>query len=258
MVRVSSSAGRQGPVLRTIDPWAPSTGRMRQRLTADERARLAVMASVVQFKKGEVIYREGDRSEAIFNVISGVVTSYKKVPGGGEHIVAFLLPDDLFGLCEEGRYINSTKAVVPVTAYSLPVIALRKYLSQNAELEYHVICRLCQELAQAQRHAFLLCQRSAVSRVVMFLRLIEQSQVLRDEERNEVYLPMDRSDIAEYTGMTLPTVSRAFRSLATSGIIKVRNRRHVRIIDRTGFDKIAGDRPSASAIEVPNQPRRAY
>jgi CRP-like cAMP-binding protein len=92
----------------------------------------------------------------------------------------------------------------------------------------------------------------------MFLRLIEQLQVLRDEERNEVYLPMDRSDIAEYTAMTLPTVSRAFRSLATSGIIKVRNRRHVRIIDRAGFDKIAGDPPIASATEVPNQPRRTY
>jgi CRP-like cAMP-binding protein len=257
MVRISPSTDRQGPVLRAIDPWAPSAGRMRQWLTADERARLAVMASVVQFKKGEIIYREGDRSEAIFNIISGVVTSYKKAPGGAEHIVAFLLPDDLFGLCEEGRYTSSTKAIVPVTAYSLPVMALRKYLSQNAELEYHVICRLCQELAQAQRHALLLCQKSAVSRLVMFLRLIEQLQVLRGEERNEVYLPMDRSDIAEYTGMTLPTVSRAFRSLATSGIIKVRTRRHVRITDRTGFDKIAGDLSSASATEVPNQPHRA-
>jgi CRP-like cAMP-binding protein len=220
---------------------------MHQWLNADERARLAVMASVVQFKKGEVIYREGDRSEAIFNIISGVVSSYKKAPGGGQHIVAFLFADDLFGLSEEGRYINSTKAIVPVTAYSLPVMALRKYLTHDAELEYHVICRLCRELAQAQRHAFLLCQKSAISRVVMFLRLIEQLQVLRGEERNEIYLPMDRSDVAEYTGMTLPTVSRAFRSLAMSRIIKVRNRRHVRIADRTGFDKIAGNPPNAAA-----------
>jgi CRP-like cAMP-binding protein len=231
---------------------------MSQWLNADERARLAVMASVVQFKKGEVIYREGDHSEAIFNIISGVVSSYKKAPGGGEHIVAFLLTDDLFGLSEEGRYINSTKAIAPVTAYSFPVIALRKYLSQNAELEYHVICKLCQELARAQRHAFLLCQKSALSRVVMFLQLIEQLQVLRGEGRNEIYLQMDRSDIADYTGMTLPTVSRAFRSLALSGIIKVRNRRHVRIANRTAFDNLASNPPNTVAAEVPNQPHGVY
>jgi CRP-like cAMP-binding protein len=250
--------GRQGPVLRSIDPWTPSAGRMRQWLNADERARLALIASVVQLKKGEVIYQEGDRSEAIFNIVTGVVAAYKKAPGGGEHIVAFLLPDDLFGLSEEGRYINSTKAIAPVTAYSLPVTAPRTYLSQNAELEYHVICRLCQELAQAQRHAFLLSQRSAVSRVVMFLRLIEQLQVLRGEERSEIYLPMDRSDIAEYTGMTLPTVSRAFRSLAVSGTIKVRNRRHVQIADRRGFDKLAGNPPNAAATEASKEAQRVY
>jgi CRP-like cAMP-binding protein len=113
---------------------------MRQWLTADERARLAVMASVVQFKKGEVVYREGDRSGAIFSIISGVVSSYKKVPGGGEHIVAFLLSDDLFGLCEEGRYINSTKAIVPVTAYSLPVIALTQvsFAERRARISRHL------------------------------------------------------------------------------------------------------------------------
>src|SRR5262249_2927951 len=154
-----------GPAIRAFDPWASSAGRMHQLLTDGERARLAVLASIVRFQKGEGIYREGDSADAIFNIISGVVTACTEARDGGEHLVAFLLPDDLFGLSAERTYANSAKAITAVTAYRLPVSALRSHLSNQAELEFRVICKLCQELRQAQRHAFLLSQRSAVTRL---------------------------------------------------------------------------------------------
>ena len=222
---------------------------MHQLLTDDERARLAVLASIVRFKKGEVIYREGDSADAIFNIITGVVTAYREGPGGSEHVVAFLLPDDLFGLSAERMYANSTRAITAVTAYRLPVSVLRSRLSKHAELEFHVICKLCQELRQAQRHAFLLSQKSAVTKLAMFLQMIEQLQIARGEQTAEIYLAMNRSDIGKYIGTTLAAVSRAFRSLNTRGVIKVRNRRHVRITNRSAFEKIAGD-----PIETPGDP----
>jgi CRP/FNR family transcriptional regulator len=214
---------------------------MHHLLTDDERARLAVMASIVRFKKGELIYRENDPADVVFNIISGVVSAHQKSPDGNEHMVAFLLPDDLFGLAAEGRYTNSTTAITPVSAYRLPVAALRSRLTKDAQLEFHVICKLCQELRQAQRHAFLLSQRSAITKIAMFVQMIEQLQNARSEQTTEVILPMDRSDIGEYTGLTLSAVSRAFRSLTSRGVIGVRDRRRVRIIDRAAFEKIAGD-----------------
>jgi CRP/FNR family transcriptional regulator len=75
----------------------------------------------------------------------------------------------------------------------------------------------------------------------MFLQLLEQLQTARGERTTEIYLPMDRSDIGEYVGMTLAAVSRAFRTLTARGIVKVRERRHVRIVDRGAFEKIAGE-----------------
>jgi CRP-like cAMP-binding protein len=242
-----------GPAIRALDPWAASAGRMRHLLTDDERARLAVLASIVRYKKGEIIYRENDRTDAVFNIISGVVSAYEKAPDGTEHMVAFLLPDDLFGLSAEGRYLNSTKAITAVSAYRLPVTALRGRLTKDAELEFHVICKLCQELRQTQRHAFLLSQRSAVTKVAMFVQLIEQLRGARGEQTAEIMLPMDRSDIGEYTGLTLSAVSRAFRTLTIRGVIKVRNRRYVKVVDRTTFEKIAGD-PVEPCAELAGHP----
>ncbi|SDT56840.1 transcriptional regulator, Crp/Fnr family [Bradyrhizobium canariense] len=246
MARAKISTNNHGPAIRGSDPWAPSAGKMHQLLSEEERARLAVLASIVRFDKGEEIYREGQRADAVFNIISGVVKAYKTAPDRSEHITAFLFPDDMFGLSEEGRYANSIKAITPVAAYRFPVSTLRRRLAKDADLEFHVICKLIHELRETQRHAFLLARKRAISRVAMFLQLLENLRAARGERTAEIYLPMKRSDIGEYLGMSLEAVSRAFRSLTTRGIIRNRDRRHLKITDRSTFDRIVGDTTNAS------------
>lgn len=75
----------------------------------------------------------------------------------------------------------------------------------------------------------------------LFLQLLEQLQVAKGDRTPEIYLPMSRSDIGEYVGMWLEAVSRAFRILATRGVIKIRSRRYVKIADRDAFDRITAD-----------------
>jgi CRP-like cAMP-binding protein len=240
----------RGPAISALDPWASSTGRIHQLLTDDERTQLAVMSSIARFKKREIIYREGDPAQAVFAINTGVVAAYKEAPNRRAHIGAFLFADDLFGLSAEGKYTNSTKAITDVIAYRLPITTLRSRLSKDAELEFHVICKLCQELRQAQLHAFLLSEKKAVAKLAMFLQLIEQLQIAKGQQIAEIHLPMERSDIGNYIGITLPAVSRAFRALTTRGVIKLRNRGHVKIVDRDAFDKIAGDPPALPDIAL--------
>jgi CRP-like cAMP-binding protein len=233
-----------GPAIRAPDPWAPgksSQGKMPQLLSDEKRARLAVIASIVRFKKGDEISREGEPAHAVFNIISGVVKAYTHGPGKNELIGSFLFHEDLFGLAEEGSYASSTRAVTSVTAYRIPVASLRKQFSTDAALEFHVIAKLCHELRQAQRHAFVLASKHTVSKLTLFLQMLENLQAARDEPTNEIYLPMDRSDISEYVGTSLSAISRAFRTLTARGILKVRDRRHVKVIDRSAFEAITHD-----------------
>ena len=238
-------AGVQGPAIRAVDPWVPGNRRhrrSRQLLGDGERARLAGISSVLHLKKGAEIYREGDNADAIFNIISGVVKVYTQGPGNDELVRAFLFSEDLFGLAEEGRYVNSAKAVTPVTAYRVPIAALRSQFSADAALEFHVIAKLCHELRQAQRHAFVLASKHTVAKLTLFLQMLEQLELAKGGPVNEIYLPMSRSEIAEYVGATLPAISRAFRTLTTRGVLQVRNRQHVKIIDHLAFAKLASDR----------------
>jgi CRP/FNR family transcriptional regulator len=233
-----------GPAILAPDPWAPGTsaqGRVHQLLSDEERARLAVVASIVRFKKGAEIYREGEPADAVFNIISGVAKAYTRGPGKDELIGAFLFHHDLFGLAQGGSYASSMRAVTPITAYRIPIAALRTQFSMDAALEFHVIAKLCHELRQAQRHAFVLASKHTVSKLFLFLQMLEQLQADRNEPTNEIYLPMDRSDISEYVGASLSAISRAFRTLAARGMLNVRNRRHVKIIDRCAFETISRD-----------------
>jgi CRP-like cAMP-binding protein len=242
---VKPVAGVEGPAIRALDPWLPGNPghqRTHQLLSDGERARLAVISSVVRFKKGDKIYREGDNADAIFNVISGVVKVYAQGPGNGELVGAFLFSEDLFGLAQEGRYVNSTKAVTPVTAYRIPVAALRSQFSTDATLEFHVIAKLCHELRQAQRHAFVLASKHTVAKLALFLQMLAQLKSAKGEPVNEIYLPMSRSDIADYVGTSLAAISRAFRTLTMRGVLQVRNRQHVKIVDQRAFDKLTNDR----------------
>ncbi len=118
MGKITAGSSRVGgPRLRATDPWLPgknSPSTRRQLLSDDERARLATMATIVRFKKGEPVYSDGEPAKAIFNVISGLIKIYRPRPDGGEYVSAFLYPEDLFGLSEEGRYVNCAKAITPL------------------------------------------------------------------------------------------------------------------------------------------------
>lgn len=73
----------------------------------------------------------------------------------------------------------------------------------------------------------------------MFLDLQQNLQLSRGESTSEILLPMDRSSIAAYLGITLAALGRAFRTLASKKVIAARNRRHVKILNKEAFNKLA-------------------
>jgi CRP-like cAMP-binding protein len=233
-----------GPSIAAVALWGSSKGQKAQLFTEEERARLSLIASIARFKKGAQIYREGTHADAMFTIVSGVVKVCKTAPDGTDHVGAFLFPDDLFGLAEEGKYASSARAITDVTLYRLPVSALENRLRRDAGLDFQVICKLCHELRQAQRHAFILSRRNAVAKLAMFCQLLEEYQAARGGTAGELYLPMSRSDVADYVGLSPEAVSRSFRALASRGVITLRNK-YLRIKDRAQLEALVATDPLA-------------
>jgi CRP-like cAMP-binding protein len=191
-----------GANIKTPDLWTDA-GPEHLLLTPKERDLVAVISTVVRFKKREMIYREGDNANAVYSIATGVVKSYRKLSADTHHIVGFLFANDLMGLAENGKCVNSAEAVTRVTAYRIPISALQTRLLEYAHLDFVVIAKLCHDLREAQRHAFLLSRRYAAQKISLFLQMLDAQQTFQGGGgMDEVYLPMSRVDIAAYLGIT--------------------------------------------------------
>lgn len=231
--------GISRPSVSAIPFREASDGKMSRLLDERERAQLAQIATTVRFARGAPIYREGDPARFVYNISAGVVRTFRTSPDGARSVVAFLFPDDLFGLAENGAYANAAEAVTSVIAYRLPLPALENLLRQDPGLEWHLLIKLCHEVREAQRHLIILGQRGALARLALFLEALDHAREAGDGGDGEIYLPMRRSDIADYVGLSPAVVSRSFRTLAARQLVRFRDRRHLLIVDRAGLSKVA-------------------
>lgn len=209
-------------------------------LDTAEAERLAQIGSVVRFAKGTLVYQEGDEAGCIYNVIDGAVKTFCALSSGRRRVTAFLFAGDLAGLAENGHYVATAQAVSPVTACRVPLDALERILRGDPALGYRFLCKLCHDLRAAQSHAIMLGRRDAHGKLAMFLHELRSNQARKPMRDGAVSLAMTRSDIADYLGLSLEAVCRAFRKLQRNGIIAMADPHHVHILDRGRFDQLVG------------------
>jgi len=235
----TSMAEVPGPALLAV-PFLQRAGSGPVQLFSDaQRQLLASHASVHVFPARAVIYRAGAPADSVFIVGSGVVKSFRDLPSGRRRIATFLFPRDLFGLAEAGRYVNTLQAITPVRLHQLDLQALTGLFEQDAALEFQFLCKAVHVLREAQHHNIIVGRRDAGGRVAMLIRLLEKQSAVSNGE--PVPVPMSRSDIGNYLGLSLEAVVRASGRLERQGILEFVDRHHVRIVDRRRFEALASN-----------------
>jgi CRP/FNR family transcriptional regulator, anaerobic regulatory protein len=207
-------------------------------LTARQREQLVRIGICLRLPARKMIYREDEEADSVFAVMEGVVKSYRELRSGRRTVVAFLFQRDLFGLAENGRYVNCVQAVTPVVLYRLSIDQLTLLLKQDADLQFQFLAKVTHELRESQRRAVVISRRDAAGRLAMFIELMAQRRNRTGRER-EVSLPMSRTDIAAYLALSVESVSRAATELRRRGLVKFETPHLVRILDLPALAEIA-------------------
>ena len=231
---------RRGPSLRAI-PFLKLTGfesESVELLSDTQRKLLLRHASVRVFPARTVIYRAGAPADSVFIIGDGAAKSFRDLPSGRRRIAIFLFARDLFGLARAGHYVNTVQTITPARVYQLDVRALTDLFRRDAELELQFLCKTLHVLREAQHHTIIVARRDAAGRLAMLLRLL-QKQSSPPHGPGDVPIPMTRSDIANYLGLSLEAVVRACRQLERQGIVNFVGRHHARIVDRQRFEALA-------------------
>lgn len=179
----------------------------------------------VRHRKGQLIYDEGEPSEAMYRVAEGCVRLQVNGPKGDRQIVAFLFPGDMFGL-DLDRRNASAEAVTDVvlTRYSLQ--SVMELSSRSSQVTVELIASANALYGDLVHHVQQITHLSSVERVLWFLHWLAK----REEPRTTsgpVTLPMSRRDIGDYLGLTPETLSRAIRQLKDEGQITTRGLRAI-------------------------------
>lgn len=223
------------PTLRAIPSMAPGAPQGVQLLTPAQRRKIAAIATQLPIAPRSIIFRADQEAQHVFINGGGVVKTVQDLANGRRRVIAFWFARDVFGLAENGRYMYTTMAVTPVLLYRIPVDALQKVLLEDAQLQFQVLCKVTHELRESQRHKLLLIRKDAIGRVAMFLKMLERQA---HAPGDFVPVPMSRSDIANYLGLTLEAVSRSTRKLQAMGIVAMTDRHVARILDRSRFEQL--------------------
>lgn len=177
-----------------------------------------------RFEAGEPLMTEGATTDYFFDLLDGTVALARNGRDGRRQILAFLGARQFLGAASTPNYPNLATALTTVTAISYPRSALEKALMTTPGFASHFRLVLTRILESAHDHVYTIGQRSAVERVASFLLYLRANQARFSatgprEKSDYIELPMTRLDIADFLGLTIETVSRAFSSLKKAEVI---------------------------------------
>jgi CRP-like cAMP-binding protein len=188
----------------------------------------------LRFRKDEPIYFEGDSASTWYMVESGVARTCRFHADGHRQLTGFYLEGDVFGVDEAVR-LDAAEAVTELccSAFTLRTAAEDQPVILDADRQE----ALKLALRNAYRSIFLFGRRTAPERIAAFVLMI----AARQRAREQIELAMSRSDIADYLGLTIHTVSRTLSQLCQDGSLLLDGPHHCRILNRPALERLAGE-----------------
>ncbi|WP_172822933.1 helix-turn-helix domain-containing protein [Granulibacter bethesdensis] len=174
---------------------------------------------IQHYARGDVLIEEGHPSRFCFQIISGCARAVRLMEDGRRQIGEFLLPGDMVGLEAVSEQIYTIEAVTPVTAQRRTIEDIEKQADQDKTFSYVLRQFIALKLQMSWKRQIALGRQTASERLFGFLD--EMRDRLEEGSGNAITLPMSRSDIADYLGLTTETICRTLTAFQREGLISI-------------------------------------
>ena len=192
----------------------------------------AIIRRRAPLKKGEPLFRQGDRFTSVFAVRSGSLKQLTTEGSGTDQLTNFYLPSELVGLdgIDEQHYPGSVVALETTTVCEIPFDRLDLLSEELPELRGQLYRSMSKELRDDRRMMRLLSRKTADQRLATFLITLSERFRRRGYSPYSFRLSMARADIGNYLGLAVETVSRILSRFQSQGVVAVSGR-EVNILD---------------------------
>ncbi|HSA60292.1 MAG TPA: Crp/Fnr family transcriptional regulator [bacterium] len=194
-----------------------------------------------QYKKGQVIFYEGNQSYGLYCIFAGRVKLYKTGVDGRQQIVRIAGPGDLLGyrsLFAEEPYAATAEVLEDATICCVDRNAFFPLLSKNPQLSLNIIRKLARELRDAEDLATSIAHRSVRERMAELLLMLKETYGKPVKSGVRIDLQLSREEMADMIGVTQETAIRLLSEFKKDGLIDVKER-DITVLDAKGLVETA-------------------
>lgn len=195
-----------------------------------------------RIRRGESLFKAGDRFSAVYAIRSGFLKSTVLDDDGREQVMGFHMAGELLGLdgIGLGKHNGNAVALEDCEICVLPFSLVEELGREIPTMQRHLHGVLSREIVRDHGVMMLLGSMRAEERLAAFLLNLSARFTHRGYSPSDFHLRMTREEIGSYLGLKLETVSRLFSRFQNDGLIEVQQK-HVRIVDIAGLEAVLGE-----------------
>jgi CRP-like cAMP-binding protein len=209
-------------------------------LNQKDKEIIAQYHSLYQIKKGDLLFKAGDKHRGLICLALGKVKVFKEGVGGREQILKLVKQQGFIGyraLFSEHSWSVSARAIEDSVICVFEKSSFVKILKKNADLALRFIKMLSEELTHSNNRTVSLTQKHLRGRIAESL-LIMRDTYGYEEDRNTIRVTLSREDIAGLSNMTTSNAIRTLSNLAAEGNIAIKGKK-ITILNAKSLEHIS-------------------
>jgi CRP-like cAMP-binding protein len=207
-----------------------------QGLPADQLKDLAMIMTDQVFRKGELIFSEGEDGSGFYVVNTGRVKVYKLSPEGKEQILHIFGPGEPFGevpVFTGQRFPANAEAMEQSRVFFFPKRSFVDLIKTNPSLALNMLGILSRRLRRFAALIDDLSLKEVPGRLAAYLLYLSQQR----KGSADLELSITKAQLASLLGTIPETLSRILGKMTAQGLVETQGR-SIRILDRESLQEL--------------------
>jgi len=215
------------------------SGSIFKHLTPQEIEILNFEKDYRQYKRGDILYQEGNRISGFFCINSGIIKVFKTGLDGKEQIIRFAKTGDIIAyrsVLSNELACTSAKVIEDCQVCFIPSEILTQFIKTNPAYSLELLKLACHELGEANSFITDIAQKTVRERLAEILLLLVNDFGLDDEKFLNISLT--REELANIVGTATESVIRLLSEFKSDKLVEL-NGRKIKILNPKGLEKIS-------------------
>lgn len=221
------------------DKCAFETNSVFRFLTRDEIERLNYEKDYRLYKRGDILYNEGNRISGFYCINTGIIKVFKTGIDGKEQIIRFARKGEIIAyrsVLSNEPACTSAKVVEDCQVCFIPSELLIQFVKTNPAFSFEMLRLTCHELAEANSYITDIAQKTVRERLAeVLIQLVKDFGI---DDQKYLRISLTREELANIVGTATESVIRLLSEFKTDRLIELNGRR-IKVLDLKGLEKIS-------------------